>query len=121
MPCYRCGARQTDPVRGPSPWKRAVRGDAQVLVCPDCQRRHDWAADMDRCASCGSMMLVRLLGETQCRTCGAVGTAVRSAPGAPPPDALRTGPARTGPAAQARPDGLSDDVQAALDRMFGRA
>ena len=30
MPCYRCGARQVDPDRGESPWKRGVRADRQV-------------------------------------------------------------------------------------------
>jgi len=49
MPCYRCGARQTDPGKGPSPWKRGVIADEQVLVCPDCQQTHDWTADLDRC------------------------------------------------------------------------
>ena len=32
MPCYRCGTRQVDPVRGHSPWRRGVKGDEQVLV-----------------------------------------------------------------------------------------
>src|SRR5438132_10718298 len=32
MPCYRCGVRQTDPERGKSPWRRAVREDRLVLV-----------------------------------------------------------------------------------------
>ena len=32
MPCYRCGARQVDPVRGHSPWRRGVKDDEQVLV-----------------------------------------------------------------------------------------
>src|SRR4051794_495923 len=69
MPCYRCGARQHDPGKGPSPWKRGAIADEQVLVCPDCQQVHDWTADLDRCASCGSTMLVRALGETRCRAC----------------------------------------------------
>jgi predicted amidophosphoribosyltransferase len=107
MPCYRCGVRQTDPVRGPSPWKRGVRMGTQVLVCPGCQRGRDWAADMDRCAACGSTMLVRLLGETQCRSCGA---RVES-----PAAGTRA------EAAEASVPGLAGDVQAALDRLFGRA
>jgi len=72
MPCYRCGARQVDPGKGPSPWKRGVIHDEQVLVCPDCQATHDWTADLDRCESCGSTMLVRALGETRCRQCSFV-------------------------------------------------
>ena len=101
MPCYRCGARQTDPGKGPSPWKRGVIADEQVLVCPDCQTRHDWVADLDRCGSCGSTMLVRALGETRCRQCTWVKQSDRAT----------------------RPGGdgsLSDDVEAALRRRFGR-
>lgn len=70
MPCFRCGARQTDPGRGASPWKRGVRAGAQVLVCPDCQRGTDWRAALDRCPRCASTMLIRALGDTACRGCG---------------------------------------------------
>jgi hypothetical protein len=100
MPCYRCGARQTDPGKGPSPWKRGVIADEQVLVCPDCQQVHDWVSDLDRCESCGSTMLVRALGETRCRECSFAKQA-----GPPEP---RQGDSR-----------LSDDVAAALRRRFG--
>ena len=72
MPCYRCGVRQTDPGRGQSPWKRGVRRESQVLICPDCQSGADWTADLDRCARCSSVHLVRRLGEVECRDCGAV-------------------------------------------------
>ena len=72
MPCYRCGVRQTDPGRGQSPWKRGVRRESQVLICPDCQSDADWTADLDRCAHCSSVHLVRRLGEVECRDCGAV-------------------------------------------------
>ncbi|MBB4916343.1 hypothetical protein ACFY19_24315 [Streptosporangium saharense] len=101
MPCFSCGARQTDPVRGASPWKRGVRGEAQVLVCPDCQRTHD--LDLDTCSSCGSAALICRLGEVECRSCGAV---------------------RPAAAGGSRPSGLSkelaDEVEAALDRVLGR-
>ena len=70
MPCFRCGARQTDPVRGASPWKRGVRHETQVLICPDCQRSGD--LDLDTCHSCGSTALICRLGEIECRSCGAV-------------------------------------------------
>jgi hypothetical protein len=100
MPCYRCGARQTDPGKGPSPWKRGVIADEQVLVCPDCQQRHDWVSDLDRCGSCGSTMLVRALGETRCRACAWTKSAVPR-------------PAR-------RSDDLADEVAAALDRVLRR-
>lgn len=98
MPCYRCGARQTDPGKGPSPWKRGVIDDEQVLVCPDCQATHNWTADLDKCQSCGSTMLVRALGETRCRAC----TFVKQAAGK-----SRSADSR-----------LADDVAAALKRRF---
>jgi hypothetical protein len=118
MPCYRCGTRQTDPVRGPSAWKRGVRGGTQVLICPTCQRTHEWQDDLDHCAACGSTMLVRMLGETHCRACGATGEQVVPSG----PAAARS--AAGGPAAGApdpRSTGLAGDVEAALDRLFGRA
>jgi hypothetical protein len=79
MPCYRCGTRQVDPDRGESPWKRGVRGDRQVLICPACQTAHDWMADLDRCPTCSSVRLVRRLGEAECRDCGSVRPPVASA------------------------------------------
>jgi hypothetical protein len=111
MPCFRCGARQTDPIRGASPWKRGVRSGAQVLVCPECQGVHDWTAELDACGRCGSTMLVRALGETQCRSCGAAGDEA-------------AGRRRDGDAAVRAADpvattaSLAADVAAALDRMF---
>ena len=93
MPCFRCGARQTDPVRGASPWRRGVRHETQVLICPDCQRSGD--LDLDTCHSCGSTALICRLGEIECRSC--------SAP-----------PRPTGV------PGLSEEVAAALDRVLGR-
>ena len=100
MPCYRCGARQTDPGKGPSPWKRGVIADEQVLGCPECQQAHDWTADLDRCESCGSTMLVRALGETRCRACSFTKEASRSGGRRDDSD-------------------LSADVAAALRRRFG--
>ncbi|MGO9140897.1 MAG: hypothetical protein ACLP70_05510, partial [Streptosporangiaceae bacterium] len=73
MPCYRCGTRQVDPDRGESPWKRGVRDNRQVLICPGCQASYDWAAELDRCPVCSSVHLVRRLGEVECHDCGAVG------------------------------------------------
>lgn len=104
MPCYRCGARQTDPDRGrPSPWKRGVRTDTQVLICPDCQRARDWTADLDRCPACRSTMLVRVLGETVCRGCGHRHAATEAeAPGSP--DSSR----------------LPDEVARAIERVLRR-
>ncbi|MEV4294263.1 hypothetical protein [Microbispora rosea] len=108
MPCYRCGARQTDPVRGASPWKRAVRREAQVLVCPDCQRVHD--LDLDTCASCGSISLICRLGEIECRSCGEVRLARADEP-------LVT----AGSPGSVHMPGLAAEVEAALDRVLGRS
>jgi hypothetical protein len=102
MPCYRCAARQTDPGKGPSDWKRGVVGGVQILVCPSCQRTHDWTSDLDRCRSCGSTMLVRALGETRCRSCG---TAVAHEGGALPVADVA----------------LAAEVSAALEKRFGGA
>jgi ribosomal protein L37AE/L43A len=99
MPCYRCAARQSDPGKGPSEWKRGVVNGVQVLICPACQRTHDWRAELDKCADCGSTMLVRALGETRCKACGA---ATAAAGGAPTVD-----------------ESLAADVSAALERRFG--
>ncbi len=107
MPCYRCGARQVDPDRGQSPWKRGVRGDEQVLVCPACQAAHDWTADLDHCPQCGGSRLVRRLGELECRECGYVAD--------PGDDAVLA----AGPLPGAAP-GLAEEVSQALERVFRR-
>ncbi|MEV0994578.1 hypothetical protein [Nonomuraea sp. NPDC050202] len=106
MPCYRCGARQTDPVRGASPWQRGVRNESQVLICPDCQRLHD--LELDSCSTCASTALICRLGEVECRSCGAVWLA-------------RSSEALDPPAPVAPPPGLSAEVEAALNRVLGRA
>jgi hypothetical protein len=113
MPCYRCGARQTDPDRGQSPWRRGVRNDCQVLVCPDCQAARDWTADLARCPRCASVHLVRRLGEVECRDCGSV---------LPPSSGHGSEPSAADPAA-ADPGapGLSEEVARALDRVLGRS
>lgn len=103
MPCYRCGARQVDPVRGASPWKQAVRDDALVLVCPECQDNRDWTADLDRCPRCASTWLTCRLGDVECRSCGW----------------LRPAGHRPTPSAETEVPGLSEEVEAALDRVLG--
>ena len=108
MPCYRCGARQVDPVRGHSPWRRGVKADEQVLVCPGCQASADWTADLDKCRQCGSAHLVRRLGEVECRDCGTI---------VPPDGSLAAG--SVGPSV-ARAPGLSEEVAMALERVLGR-
>ena len=111
MPCHRCGARQTDPVRGASPWRRGVRAGEQVLVCPDCQRDRDWTSELSHCGSCGSARLVRVLGHTECQDCGAEDSLGPEPEGVPDVEA----PVRPAPASA-----LADEVQAALERQFGR-
>ena len=110
MPCHRGGARQTDPVRSASPWRRGVRAGEQVLVCPECQKDRDWTADLARCASCGSARLVRVLGNTQCKDCGAEDQVAPEKPGAP----------ETAPESRSGITTLSEDVHAALERHFGQ-
>jgi hypothetical protein len=103
MPCFRCGTRQSDPVRGASQWKRGVRADRLVLVCPGCQAATDWAAELDGCDGCGSIALGCRLGEVECRDCGHVRSAER------PPQEPET----------LLPD-LSEEVAAALSRVLRR-
>jgi hypothetical protein len=123
MPCYRCGTRQVDPDRGESPWRRGVRGDRQVLICPGCQAVVDWTADLDRCAVCSSVRLVRRLGEAECRDCGSVGQPLAAATLAG--DAGQSGP--IGPpeppadelAAEDAMSSLTKEVEQALSRVLG--
>lgn len=49
-----------------------MRRDSQVLICPHCQASDDWTADLARCPRCGSVHLVRRLGEVECRDCGTI-------------------------------------------------
>lgn len=117
MPCFHCGTRQTDPDRGASPWKRGVRRDRQVLICPDCQRSAPWPAELDQCADCASTDLICRLGEIECRACGAVRSALpRSEPEVTPvPAGTPTVPAQAG----ADLASLSTEVEQALDRVLG--
>lgn len=106
MPCLLCGARQTDPVRGASPWKRGVKGGEQVLVCPDCQAGN-WTAALDRCPSCGSTSLSKTLGEVVCKACSATGGGVVAAR-----------PAVAAAVAQRAGGTLRDEVEAAVARVL---
>jgi hypothetical protein len=107
MGCHTCGRRQVDPESGPSTWRRAVVAGEQVLVCPDCQVE-GWTDRLDRCAACGSTVLVKRLGEVGCRTCGATGETADGA-GATAKRATAPGAAR---------EALADDVAAALERVL---
>lgn len=108
MGCARCGRRQSDPASGPSDWRRGVLAGEQVLVCPVCAA--DGALEaLDRCAACGSTALVRRLGETTCRGCGAVdSTTAGQGYAGPGHDVPRT----------ADRSALAADVAAALDRVL---
>jgi|HubBroStandDraft_6_1064221.scaffolds.fasta_scaffold194267_2 hypothetical protein len=120
MPCYRCGTRQVDPDRGESPWRRGVRGDRQVLICPDCQAAIDWANELDRCKVCGSVHLVRRLGEVECRDCGAVGQPANTGDGSVVTGAIVTEEAVTGGAAtEGAVADLADEVERALAKVLG--
>jgi len=124
MPCYRCGTRQVDPDRGESPWKRGVRGERQVLVCPGCQGSFDWMSDLDQCPVCSSVHLMRRLGETECRDCGYIRqqSATSSLPGhlaALAPDSRGGGPAGQGGESAAL-QGLAQEVELALARVLGK-
>jgi hypothetical protein len=136
MPCYRCGVRQADPVRGHSPWQRGVRGDEQVLICPDCQATADWRSELDGCQRCGSVRLVRRLGEVECRECGFVippdepghelsygGAVVPGTLGGAEGVAgsLMGGLAHAGGPGSGRAPGLAEEVAQALERVLGRA
>jgi hypothetical protein len=104
MPCYRCGVRQKDPERGKSPWRRGVRRDQLVLVCPGCQESGDWTADLESCDRCGSVHLIRRLGQVECLDCGVVRE---------PAPVLVSAPA-------GGDDALAEEVGRALDRLLGR-
>ncbi len=113
MPCYRCGVRQTDPERGKSPWRRGVRRDELVLVCPACQESGDWTAELESCARCASAHLIRRLGQVECLDCGLVREPEAALVHAGSPSAA--GPSAAGPDAA-----LAEEVGRALDRLLGR-
>ena len=120
MPCYRCGTRQVDPDRGESPWRRGVRRDRQVLICPGCQAAFDWSSDLDKCAVCASVHLVRRLGEVECRDCGSVGQRML-APGALAEQIeVAAGAADDGASAvDGEGRSLAEEVELALSRVLG--
>jgi hypothetical protein len=135
MPCYRCGVRQTDPSRGQSPWKRGVRRQSQILICPGCQDTVDWVSEMDRCSRCSSVHLVKRLGEVECRDCGAIvtpegsGDAGSAEAGLGEAGSANAGsaeapggePGGAGPAVAGRGPDLSEEVARALDRVLSRS
>ena len=145
MPCYRCGVRQTDPSRGQSPWKRGVRRQSQILICPGCQDTVDWMSEMDRCSRCSSVHLVKRLGEVECRDCGSIvtpegsvdaglagaglagvssaeaGSAEASSAEAGSAGVPGEEPGGAGPAVAGRGPDLSEEVARALDRVLSQS
>jgi len=126
MPCYRCGARQSDPEHGPSPWKRGVVREHLVLVCPACQRRPGWSAEFQSCARCGSLHLIRRLDQVECLECRLVREAAPDDV-APRHHASKDGASKdTGPEDTAAADGhegdaaLAAEVASALRRVLRR-
>jgi predicted amidophosphoribosyltransferase len=105
VPCTNCNTRQTDPERGPSAWRRLVRGGEQVLVCPTCARQPGWDEEADRCPACGSTSLRKALGVIRCSACGWANESKTTVGTVLP---------------QRRPD-LADEVAAAVERVLGRA
>jgi hypothetical protein len=120
MACYRCGSRQVDPVRGHSPWRRGVRGDQQVLICPTCQGMHDWKTDLDQCSRCGSVRLVRRLGEVECRDCGFVLAAAAGAGVGRDAEVPGLSGTEVRGLSGGEAPGLSEEVARALERVLGR-
>jgi hypothetical protein len=118
MPCYSCGARQCDPERGPSPWKRGVVREHLVLVCPACQGRAGWSAELQSCPRCGSLHLIRRLDQVECLDCRLVRDAQPDAVGG----GEHGGNAHDGSAhdASAAADALADEVASALERVLRR-
>lgn len=109
VPCYRCGVRQVDPERGKSPWRRGVLRDHLVLVCPACQQSADWAAELEHCGRCGSVHLIKRLGQVECLDCGLTGgTAPAGRAEGKPPGQRGSDPT------------LAAEVARALDRVLGR-
>lgn len=127
MPCFCCSARQTDPARGASPWRRAVLDGVQVLVCPACQAA-GVDEHLDRCAACGSVRLAKSLGEVMCRGCGRSGPEVSAdvpEPGdgrldPPAPERANWSAASSNELASSDEVALADEVAAALARTLGR-
>lgn len=71
----------------------------------------DWTADLDRCAMCSSVHLVRRLGEAECRDCGWAGLPV-------PAPTLAIDDAAAGQAAS-EGGSLAEEVERALSRVLG--
>jgi hypothetical protein len=113
VPCYRCGARQSDPEAGkPSPWRQGLVAGHQVLVCPGCYP--EVTPDLARCSRCAGVRLVRRLDQVECLDCHQT-TDASADPAGPSPRPVDSGSADSGSAHSS----LAADVARALDRLHG--
>ena len=104
MDCSYFCSRLNQFVDGELGYLEVAELQGHLSFCPDCAA--DGALDrLDRCSACGSTALVRRLGETTCRGCGAVDSAVPGEGFGVPGGADRSA--------------LEADVAAAIDRVLG--
>jgi hypothetical protein len=82
-----------------------VAGEHQVLICPSCQRLGGWTAELQACAGCGSLHLIRRLDQVECLDCRLARDAV-SDDDKPLPAGDRL---------------LAAEVASALDRLLGKS
>ena len=89
-----------------------------MLICPECQSDGAWVTDLDRCALCASIHLVRRLGEVECRDCGAAGA---DASGVDCGPVMVEAGSAVVDAGSAGPPGLAEEVEQALTRVLRRS
>jgi hypothetical protein len=123
MPCYRCGTRQVDPEPGkPSPWRRGVVREHQVLICPECYPAaltDAGAAELARCSRCDSVRLARRLDQVECLNCQLARDVLPDEDTADGAVRGTAGPPVPGPRGQ--DSGLAAEVASALARILGTA
>ena len=90
-----------------------------MLVCPACQEAADWTADLDNCARCGGVHMIRRLDQVECLDCGQVRDADR-VPGAGPGSGPDSGPHAGPHAGPAQDAAFADEVSRALERVLGQ-
>jgi hypothetical protein len=82
-----------------------VTGEQQVLICPSCQRLVGWTAELQACAGCGSLHLIRRLDQVECLDCRLVRESLSGDERVP----------------SARDRVLAAEVARALDRLLGKS